>query len=771
MTAFTMGVQSLQLSSSAAAAQRPDGVTNRLVYTRVMMRGLVLTCALLACRSDTARPVTRSPVSAPVPPGPAEAPREPAARDVSRPIARGVLAGTVRDGSGKPIASARACARSEDDGWGMPVCVATDARGGYRLEVPVGRYVVDAMARGLVPAPYRRGTDASIYVAPDSQQQDLDITLATPGAEVTGIVTDASGAPVSGALVNARTYWSQHPTAFVETDAAGRYSVWMRGDVIVSARTDGYTSTVERGTAPGTIDLRVVAEAVVEGRVIHAPTGAPVAGIRVEATRMGNVSRFVVTDAAGRFRIGQLSYGRHHVIVRDAGLHSEPAPSVVLRAGETTRHEVRVRPAARVTGTIVAGDTGRSCGEGRARLTDEYDIDYSARSDPNGTVVFEALHEGTYQVAVDCANHRRAPSYPPLVVGAGPIEGVQWSVIAGSSIVGRARTARGLPVAGAWIAAVVEAGNPMWASGHATSAVDGTFEVVGLAEGVYALTVYNDVGVIAPTRVVVRGARVQHDLTILFGASIRGTVVDPTGRALPRVEVELVSDEQLLSPLRKTRTLTAPDGSFAFMAYPAGNYRVRAHVPWATRDLPELATRVRLRAATTAQAKLVIAPPSETIVGTVVDARGKPVRDAWISCDRATVTVSRADGSFEVSQVPDEIQSCSATRDGVISAMGSTLPRSPADAPPEPFQLRLPDPATIEGTIVRVDGGPIREVSIEVMDATGPRLERFHSHRFVLRDLVPGTIQLAARVGDATGTVELDVGEGAITRGVSILVK
>lgn len=740
-----------------------------------MKRLAPLAClALLHCHPEAApparaptRPVAGSTTTADPVRAPDPAPTPPV-RDVSRPIGRGTLAGTIRDTAGNPLAGARACARDDQDSLRDFSCTLADARGGYRLDVAEGRYIVDAMAPTYVAAPYKRGSDSSLYVGAGTQQQGLDIALASGGAEVSGRVTDLSGAPIVNARIVARAYWNRNGAAFTETDATGHYSVWMgRGDVRVVVAWAGEVGAAEMGTAPGVIDLRVgpAPDAVITGRVIDDASGAPIAGIHVEATSRGGPIGGTKSDARGEFRVTNLSGGRYGIMVRDAGLISLPSATLVAREGQTTPPViVRVRPAARVTGKLVIDEAGTPCASGRVSVTDERDIESTASADPAGAVVFSALAPGTYRVHAYCHGYRGEEKSPPLVVAGTDVSGVVWRFAPGVTLTGRVRSRAGKAIAGAWISvhgedtASVDAGN-------AVSLPDGTYAVTGLAPGTYQVEITNDVGGVAPTKVTIGARAVVKDLVVSPLATVRGLVVDSRGQPVPRAAVRLENGDRRLGFTRKTRTFSGPDGTFEFRSFPPGAYTVRLEVPWHREETPAPEAAVVVRGtASPKPVKLVLVNPGGTIHGTVVDASGAKVRNARVSTAWSAEVRTRADGRFSLERLVPGKHTVLATRDGILNGMAKDVDLG-AD-----ITLVIPDPAAVEGSVALADGTVPDDIVLEVTPGYFTEVVPV-TGRFVITGLEPGRITITARAGTATGRVELDVPAGATKRGVAIVVK
>ena len=149
------------------------------------------------------------------------------------------ISGTVRDGSGKPIAGARV--KLGIDRWGLPErpLTRTDAEGRYRLQVEPGSHVLTVVAEGFAP-------DLRRLPAVQRTEQ-ADFTLG-PGRIFQGRFVDPQGKPIAGVSVSPYT-WRGCRTLEdqrLKAGADGRFrwtsaqptrssSTWVRGAICGSA--------------------------------------------------------------------------------------------------------------------------------------------------------------------------------------------------------------------------------------------------------------------------------------------------------------------------------------------------------------------------------------------------------------------------------------------------------------------------------------------------------------------------------------------------------
>jgi subtilisin family serine protease len=122
----------------------------------------------------------------------------------------GTLTGTVTAGGGGPIANATITVEGPTKRRTL-----TDEMGVYSLQLPVGDYAVTASAFGYVSQ-----TVSGVAVAEGATTTQDFALNAAPSANLSGTVTDSTGAPVAGAKVTILAT----PIPPAVTDAAGKYS-------------------------------------------------------------------------------------------------------------------------------------------------------------------------------------------------------------------------------------------------------------------------------------------------------------------------------------------------------------------------------------------------------------------------------------------------------------------------------------------------------------------------------------------------------------------
>lgn len=737
-----------------------------------------------------------------------------------RTLDRATIAGRVTDRAKRPIAGATVCA----DGWSRdapgdvferPTCVRADARGSYQIDgLLAASYAVSAAARPYRPGAYEVPGKPDVHtfaLAAGETRTGVDLVLDEGGVEITGTVADISGGPVAHAQVRASAgRWGGQLGPPVETDDEGRFSLWTRpGGVRVSSAADGYAAASEYGQAPGTFELLLTPESSLTGVVVDARTGAPIEGARVAVQGAGfGIDRHADrSDAQGRFRVHGLTPGRY---VAEATIeHGYGRTEGSTRVGLGQHVEgivVRVHPAARIQGKVViAGASPKVCEDGHAFFHDDAkDLWVPGLTDPDGTITADGVMPGTYSVRAGCRGYANVePRLAPVVVADQDVLGLEWKVEPGATIEGRVLNKRGEPIADVELRARSTGGgarDPMqWAS--ATSDRDGHYELRGLRAGSYridpetskAVGPRDGFTIDAPA-----GKAIARDLVLDDGGTITGVVVDDRGAPVAGVKVDAQAIDAGFSFRWGGGAKTDATGRFTLAGLRPGAYRVLAtrgrfealRKPGTTDDDPHPGERATVRAGATTEVRLVVEAQTGTITGSVVDAAGQPVPDAYVSAAResdaagarrSSVSATRdefgwgddkpaltsVDGTFAIERLSPGTYTVRAYRKGGGEAVAEHV------ALGHPVRLQILPTGSIEGVARRTSGAPPDLLTVQVADATTGlrREEKFYKTggKFAIHDLPKGHFELTASADGGTKTIEVELAEGETRGGLEVV--
>ncbi len=268
-------------------------------------------------------------------------------------------------------------------GWGGTESSRVDPFPEPIVTVPLdeqGRATVDVPAREVltvaVSAPgHARVVEALIHMLLSA---DNELRFVLPKAErLEGIVVDAAGRPIAGAVVLARRrprVWDSH-----HGERADSAALWHRttsaadgtfafdrlppGTIdVVHGRSGGVLFGLQSVAVPAVDHVRLVvgSEVTVRGRVIDVDGGDPVAAV-VVAYQCGHVAATVVADAQGRWTLPPIPAGAPlSVMPRPPSgwrlSSSREAWGRALLEGESPELEIVLRRAATLSGTVTWSD-------------------------------------------------------------------------------------------------------------------------------------------------------------------------------------------------------------------------------------------------------------------------------------------------------------------------------------------------------------------------------------------------------------------------------
>lgn len=418
----------------------------------------------------------------------------------------------------------------------------TDDEGGFAFgaQHPVW-YEISASAPG-------KGY-GSILIAshdPTAKTDSLEIRLSGCEHVLHGVVSDASGGTIVGAEI--QPVHAQWPLAVgVQTDGDGHYEMCTAaGDVqaVISAQGYGAVRLSKQVIGRREVDVELVPESVVVGRVVRADDGGVLPGmaIRVQPAAWSpapiHATRaLTISNGNGEFRLEGLSPGRHTIVAESREWASRPV-TVLAEAGVESR-EIVLHAETRgvVSGKVVLAGKPLA-GAKVAALLDGWRRGTWEISDANGAFTLPRLADGPielvvegYRVVAPLQYEVTTPPSKPLVL----------KVESAGSIAGRV-VMQGEPVNNA----IVQAESPELRRPLQTpSAENGSFHFTGLAAGNYTITASSSARQAFATKdaalTIDLGDREQRGDLILSldgQASIGGRVVDQDNRALAGAVVE-----------------------------------------------------------------------------------------------------------------------------------------------------------------------------------------------------------------------------------------
>jgi protocatechuate 3,4-dioxygenase beta subunit len=721
---------------------------------------------------------------------------------------RASVSGTVRDDQGRPLQGAKVCAFADGDRTKRVVstpCNVTAADGRYRIaDLGPAIYDVTASAPRFVPGRHaaKGRRDGGVRLLAGKERQGVDITLHGGAVQIFGTVRDIAGGVIPGAEVSpSMRGWSLTVPTVAVADDDGAFSLWVgKGSLWLNARAEGYGDETQGGRAPGShFNLYLTPESVLVGRVVDIATGDPIEGAKVSAGWRSQT----LTDADGRFRIEGLGPGKYKPTAKADEGYGEAEQSVHLGVGETSDPVVvQLHPAVTVSGTVVIrdGDETRPCERGFAALSPipaAAELSHRGRSDESGEVHLAGVLPGRYEVTASCTGQVSEDAYGEIEVEDEPIEGLVWEVTPGLAIRGRVVVDDPALLHGLTVRARSTGGEARGKRGWGSTdqfGDDGSFEMVGLPPNTYKVVAegsdYPEPE--EPLEVVLEDEDIDGiEIEVEPGAVIRGVVKDEAGAPVTSATVRAEGPGR-----RWSSEQVADDGTFEIRGLRGGEYRVLANHSWrstlrkpGSSDDDVQGEVVQVEAGEEAEVTLVVEGQGETISGTVVDASGSPVLDAFVRAERISDSkaanlkntmqqarwgdwneqpiMTDSDGTFTIEGLSKGTYTVWASRKGGGEGFVEGV-----SVGSDGVTVRLQPTGRLEGKVTLASGEAPRRFKVHLHDeATGfsARDSFFATDgRFVLEALPPGSFRLTAECADGSGDTQVTLEEGAAKAGVTV---
>jgi len=534
------------------------------------------------------------------------------------------IAGQVVDEAGKGVAEAAVLicgdVRShETKKYPVARRLKTDADGDFRArDLPKKRLLITATSKGRCyympglevsfrapcwyPVTYRPGRDSVTGVR----------LVLRPGAAIAGTVVDTEGEPVPKAIVTLR--YVRDAELEIVTDAAGRFRTEnvQSGWYSVRAKAEGFASLwLDAGVRTDREDLivRLPRTCTVEGRVLLADTGEPVAGAavtpRIVQTRALHVEcggsvvgETVETDSDGVFKVSVLPGMDAELSASWKEYYSKEKATVhVEEEGVAPPVTIELVKGAMVSGTVIDDETdapvpGVHVRGHRVRRI----VTRSVRTegDEEGRFTLGGLAEGKNRIHTTIGpefpspnladSYRLGGSVVVEVVVGEHQSGIELRLTKKPAIAGKVVDEEGEPIFGALLVVKGKTDESGWSGplGRGFSEGDGTFvmrmrqyhsTIMGLlvSHPLYANTElsFEPDGVTSGTKEVVVVLKKE-------GASIEGTVLDENGEPQAQAAVQLLETRRSWSSVGLKATTTDEEGHYILVAVADGTYRVKA---------------------------------------------------------------------------------------------------------------------------------------------------------------------------------------------------
>ena len=330
----------------------------------------------------------------------------------------GAVRGTVRDFDGEtPVAGVRVAMRAGALG---SFDVVTDAEGRYAFElVPISAFIITAARDGAI---FRTAQITGALARGGQEIEGADIVLPAQGS-VLGLVEDAAGVRVSGAVVTLQEQAFPRRALTANADVDGNFSfdnVFVGGFALraqaptlggLGGRTSGVLAS-EGEVVQAVIALEPTGE--VAGQVTSPVDGQPVAGARISLLRGGALFDTIDSDSDGRYRFRLLpvapSY-RVRAFDPQSGRFGESSPAGIAARDDLVAIDVVLQARGEVDGWVLDGPAGASLAGATVRLvstTPFFTLDTLSSTDVAGHFLFGGVPEGSFRLSVREPQGRRS---------------------------------------------------------------------------------------------------------------------------------------------------------------------------------------------------------------------------------------------------------------------------------------------------------------------------------------------------------------------------
>lgn len=453
-----------------------------------------------------------------------------------------------------------------------------------------GRYLIRGSRIGSVAY--------AVLLAEERQLLTVAALRLRPAGLLAGIVVNEQGAPLQDATISL-TYLSEPMrrdnfwpdlTRMKTSQGRFRYSDLPAGEVAILAEAPGYASARVKPVSIGDPNVRIVLStgATVHGTVVAKASGAPLPGVRVEASGDGAESS-ITTGPDGQFDLRGIPEGIVNFVVAGGGYFIEEGPvqAPIRGAGGPGNILLKATKAARLAGVIVdaaANEPVRACVQ-LVRI-DAVPVESlgSMMTGVEGDFSYGPLAAGAYELQVSQISSAHifeplTPEETTFAIAGGEDREVQIRLRRARSILvtGRVVDLKGNPATDAevWYSCQDD---PPEVERHTT--VDGwgrfEFEVPPEQPGTLIAHNFSDV---AQLRIAGPRQLDNVKLVLLPGARIEGRVYDEAGMPFEQVRVTLRALEGQPMALRDVSRRTEALGAYHYHPLLAGDYSLEFALP------------------------------------------------------------------------------------------------------------------------------------------------------------------------------------------------
>ena len=395
------------------------------------------------------------------------------------------------------------------------------------------------------------------------------------------------------------------------------------------------------------------------------------------------------------------------------------------------------------SGAPIAGATISYSGTGPAGP-----VTGSATTDSTGHYSVASIAVSSYSVTAQASGYQSQSA--TAVVGGGSTTTQNFALTSqGTTLTGSVTdAATAAPIAGATVSA---------GTGSATSDVNGTYRISGLAPGNYTATASaaNYAGTSAPVTLTAGSTTTQNFALTPNPGTITGTVTD-AGTAAPLAGATV--------SYSGGSTTTNASGQYTLTSVPEGSYTLTASASGYTSQ----SRSVSVGPGATQTQNFALPTATGAITGTVTDAAtGKPINGATVSYSGGSATTN-ASGQYTLASVPPGTSTVTASASGFTSQSASVIVTADSTTT-QNFGLS-PNPGTISGTVT--DAGTGAPIAGATVSYSGGSTTTNASGQYSLASVAEGSYTVTASASGYTSQNRtVSVGPGATVTQNFALVK